>query len=380
MRTQAFRLTTLIATLAGSLVHISTQAQSYDLPINTSTSTLSTGFSASASFAGNFRGNYNQTTNPTGTRVVNFVLFGSPQAAPTNNTRTFTGTGSASTSSNITGRPGGAYTLVINPLSKAFRLQTLRTTLVAPSTTPPTFPASASITTGNFSTVAPRYDYPLGVIGPLSVPFGNVSVQSIKIDQTTPLSGTLAATPIPEQFSFSGNLACTVTSALDLSGSPLAPTPAAQSLPVTGTVTFLSGGQISASLTINLASTVTDNTPQTGPVDSPFDFPAPTTATPPPPPAQMLVNVTVNSSTVNTTGSTTLPVSGARTNAADIAGLGGVLVPDGQRTSDDVIAFLAAFFALNPIADIASLGGAPGPDGQFTADDVVAFLSAFLGS
>ena len=64
---------------------------------------------------------------------------------------------------------------------------------------------------------------------------------------------------------------------------------------------------------------------------------------------------------------------------ADIAGLGGTQTPDGTLTPDDLVAYLAAFFAGNaPVADIASLGGAFGPDGQVTVDDLVAYLAAFF--
>ena len=64
---------------------------------------------------------------------------------------------------------------------------------------------------------------------------------------------------------------------------------------------------------------------------------------------------------------------------ADVAGLGGALGPDGQLTADDIVAFLAQFFAGGlSVADVASLGGTPPADGQLTADDVVVFLTAFF--
>ena len=76
----------------------------------------------------------------------------------------------------------------------------------------------------------------------------------------------------------------------------------------------------------------------------------------------------------------TLPPPGPTPcNAADVAGLGGSIGPDGQLTADDVVVYLAAFFSNNlAVADIAVLGGAPGHDGQLTADDIVYFLSQFF--
>jgi hypothetical protein len=64
---------------------------------------------------------------------------------------------------------------------------------------------------------------------------------------------------------------------------------------------------------------------------------------------------------------------------ADIAGLGGSPGPDGDLTADDVITFIAGFFASQSISDVAGLGGQLGADGQWTVDDVIAFLNAFFG-
>jgi hypothetical protein len=64
---------------------------------------------------------------------------------------------------------------------------------------------------------------------------------------------------------------------------------------------------------------------------------------------------------------------------ADVVGLGGVRGPDGQVTSDDLIAFLNAFFKLDTsLADVAQVGGVPVPDGWLTGDDIVAFVQAFM--
>lgn len=64
---------------------------------------------------------------------------------------------------------------------------------------------------------------------------------------------------------------------------------------------------------------------------------------------------------------------------ADIAGLGGVSGPDGALTADDVVLFLASFFAGNTaVADLAGLGGTATLDGLLTPDDVVSFLASFF--
>ena len=64
---------------------------------------------------------------------------------------------------------------------------------------------------------------------------------------------------------------------------------------------------------------------------------------------------------------------------ADVASLGGQIGADGQLTVDDIVVYLAQFFAGNlVVADIASLGGGAGGDGQITVDDLVLFLARFF--
>ncbi|MGH7132720.1 MAG: GC-type dockerin domain-anchored protein [Phycisphaerales bacterium] len=68
-----------------------------------------------------------------------------------------------------------------------------------------------------------------------------------------------------------------------------------------------------------------------------------------------------------------------RCTVADVAALGGAVGPDGILTADDVVAYLAAFFANDlAAADIVGLGGSPSADGSLTADDLIAFLAAFF--
>ncbi|MGH7131534.1 MAG: PQQ-dependent sugar dehydrogenase [Phycisphaerales bacterium] len=65
--------------------------------------------------------------------------------------------------------------------------------------------------------------------------------------------------------------------------------------------------------------------------------------------------------------------------AADVGSLGGSARPDNQLTADDIVVYLAAFFAGDlTVADIAGLGGTLEGDGQLTPDDLVVFLDAFF--
>ncbi|MGH7132609.1 MAG: GC-type dockerin domain-anchored protein [Phycisphaerales bacterium] len=368
MRTPALALL-MLATLAGSAM-----AQTYTVPVNSVNSSMSTNVQAGANTAGSFRGNYIQATNPTGTRVVNLVIIGQPAAAPTNLTKTFTAPITANTTSPIQTHPTGRYALVINEVTRRYRLQCLNINLLGDTNPRPTVPVNATISYQSFSTVAPRYDYPF--LFPIPTPLGEATVSTLTAEQSGSVSGTLTQTG-PGTYTFSASVPCILRAELDFSGSPIDSGPIAQSLAVSGTVN-IGNASIFSTLTMDLGATQTNNTPVVGTPDQPFAFPAPPTAPANSPPANMLLTLTINSSTVTTSGSTTLPANGPASNLADVAGLGGAPCPDGQRTADDVVAFLAAFFSSDPLADVVSLGGGFGPDGQFTADDVVAFLSAFF--
>lgn len=63
---------------------------------------------------------------------------------------------------------------------------------------------------------------------------------------------------------------------------------------------------------------------------------------------------------------------------ADIAGANQSSTPDGVLTVDDLIVFIAAYFANNPIADVAGVGQSTLPDGQFTADDVITYIGRYF--
>ena len=62
---------------------------------------------------------------------------------------------------------------------------------------------------------------------------------------------------------------------------------------------------------------------------------------------------------------------------ADIASVGGELVPDGLVSGDDFIAFISAISLRSAVADIAGVGGTVGADGLVTRDDFNVFISAY---
>jgi hypothetical protein len=69
-----------------------------------------------------------------------------------------------------------------------------------------------------------------------------------------------------------------------------------------------------------------------------------------------------------------------RCSPSDIAGANQTPAPcgDGQLTADDIIVYLAWYFASDSRADVAGANQATTPDGQFTADDIIVFLGRFF--
>ena len=64
---------------------------------------------------------------------------------------------------------------------------------------------------------------------------------------------------------------------------------------------------------------------------------------------------------------------------ADVGRTGGQPGQDGVLTVDDLVVYLAGFFAGDQaVADLSGVGGAAAPDGVVTVDDLVAFLAHFF--
>jgi len=65
--------------------------------------------------------------------------------------------------------------------------------------------------------------------------------------------------------------------------------------------------------------------------------------------------------------------------AADFGTGGGVFAPDGRLDNNDLVVFIDAFFAQDPMADMGSAGAVPRPDGAFDNNDFIVFVERFFG-
>ncbi len=335
----------LLAAAALATIAPLAAAQAWDFTV-TPASTLSGSFSGSATFAGTFIGNYDQTTNPTGTRTLNFSIFGTRAPAPTNLTRTISGNGNSS--GPITGLPVGSYRLAVNLPGNSIELSGLSTNLIGTGAHP-TFAINTSITYQSFLTAAPNNSYPF--ITAIPLPLGNAEVTAITVLQDSPASSTLTSTG-PNQYSFSFSVPATVSTDIIFQGSP-SQNVQTQTITVSGTINTLA-----ATASLNVA--VSDNQSSTTPVplepNLPFDLP-PLSGTGDP--AHLLMSLTINSQQTALSGNATLPAAGTPVCRADWDGVNGV---DG----DDVIAFFTDWDVSQ-----ADYNGDGGTDG----DDVIAFFA-----
>lgn len=335
---------TLIGTLFTSVVGPIAFGQAWNYGVAGS-ATCSGNFTASADFSGTLIGNYDQTTNPTGTRTLNYSIFGTRPAAPTNISKTMSGTGGSSGSFNSA--PTGSYRLEADASANTIRLSLLSTNLIGTSPRP-TFPVNATVTYQSFLTAAPNNSYPFLV--PLSVPLGNAEIVSIVVAQNAAASGAMTSTGT-NTYNFSVTFPATITADIIIQGSQ-SQSIQTQDVTATGTINTATGA---ASLTMNITNVVDNQTPTPLPPNSPFDL-APATGTGEP--AHLLLSLTINRQQSNTTGNSTLPGTPSPVCFADINNDGGV-------DSDDVIAFFSAWDASS--MDYTGDGGTDG-------DDIIAFF------
>ncbi len=334
----------LAAALAASVASGSF-AQTWNYTVTNSAS-LTGNFTGSATFAGTFIGNYDQTTNPGGTRTLNFSIFGTRPAAPTNLTRTISGNGSSS--GTIAGAPVGSYRLAANVADGLIQLSSVSTNLIGAGSHP-TFPINTSVTYQSFLTAAPNNSYPF--LLPISLPLGSAEVTAINVAQTAAASGVL--TPAgANQYTFSVTFPATLTTDIIFQGSP-SQNVQTQDVTATGSINTVTGA---ATLTVNVSDVQSNTTPTPLDPNLPFDLP-PATGTGEA--AHLLMSLTINSQQTNLTGTAVLPGAGVIVCPADWNQDGGV---DG----DDVIAFFTDWD--RNAADYNHDGGTDG-------DDVIAFFA-----
>lgn len=372
------------ARLAGAAVAIAlasgvAHAQQYRATIGTTaTATSTTG--VTLNFTSTIKGTYVPVTNTAGTRTIlgNFNIFfpGSPPAAPRNDNCPLNGSGTGSGTS--TTSPRGTYTLRYNSFSRTVELFGLNTDLTGPSPDP-SLALTALLTYSSFRVVVTptsTYNYPfLG--SALSLPLGSATIT----DQSLVQSGPASATGTPRA---GGGVDFTMSVPVRLVGQSnfqgqLIPIDAPAEVQLAG---WLVPAGATATSQLSAASlTITQALP---PVPGDPLNPTPFLLPPPPlttgPDAAVLAVFNVTGGSVNLGGSATLPGSAQRTNIADVGGSGQSRGPDGERTADDIIVFIAAFTAADPLADIAGAGPTEVPDGQHTADDIIVFINSFLSS
>jgi hypothetical protein len=302
--------------------------QAYDFtitPAGPTPSSMNATFSGNATFNGTFTGNYDQVTNPAGTRVLNYSIVGTRPAAPTNLVKTLSGTGGAN--GNSTGVPVGTYSLEVHDASISIR--GLATDLVGSAAQTPA-PVNTTISYQSFLTAAPNNSYPFLV--PIPVPLGEASVSRVEIAQLEDAIGSITSGS-NGTFNFTIQVPVEVTAAVNFQGNDVTQV-SEQTITVTGSITP-GPTSATATLSLNLTQSSTDNTPHPQPT-VPFALP-PLSGTGDP--ANLLLTLTITAQTTSINGSASLPANGVPSalpcGTADFDG-------DGDSATD---ADIEAFFA-----------------------------------
>lgn len=355
------------------LLALPAQADQYTLAL-TSASTFTGNANLTVNFAGSFKGNYDQTTNLTGTRTIN-GLFGGSTGAPNNqaiavNNSSATGSGTPATS------PRGSVVVRYNSFSNTVELLGLAVDAIGPSPDP-TIALSATLALPNFRTFAPNYTYPLFNL-PFTIPLGNAVLTDLTFAQDAQ-AVTIGTPRAGGGVDFTISVPVRVLGSVTFQGTPNA-IDLPQVLVLTGTL-IPSGTSATGSVSFTLNATQPIAPVPADPANPiPFPLPAPSAATPPPPPANILLTVGITGGSTTLGGTGNLPTAGPRTSIADVSSAGQLRRADGQKTADDIIVFLNAFFAGDALADVSGPGQSTTPDGQFTADDIIVFLNAFFAA
>lgn len=329
-----------------ALVTAASFGQTFDCTVSPS-STLSGSFSGEATFAGTLIGNYDQTTNPTGTRTLNFSIFGTRPPAPTNIAKTLSGTGEASGSANTV--PTGTFRIGVSGSTST--VENLSLDLIGASANPSTA-ITLTVTYQSFLTAAPNNSYPF--IVPITLPLGSAEVDAITIVQTGAASGT-AVPSGPDQVTYAISVPADVTTTIIFQGAPSTSTQN-QLVAIAGTLNLVTGAS-TASISIDEQQTITEEVPL--PPNTPFDLP-PLSGTGEA--AHLLLNMSLTEQSTGVIVNASLNASGVP------AGCPSDWDGDGDVDSDDVIAFFTDFEAGE-----ADLDG----DSDTDSDDIIGFFAGF---
>lgn len=338
-------------------------ADAYSCTVNSTTSSAAYNVSAAAPFTGTMIGD-TSATPPTRTKTgsiqffppgVNCGTFGPTQNDPLNISGSLTAGGSGS---NI--RPSGSFVIAIDPGDGTAQAQNLALNLLGTSTVS----ISASLSNfryPTFCTINPTCSAPFLI--PITLPLGNLTITSLTATQT-PAGGVASGTLTPNAgggYDFAIPMVVTINTTATFSGAPFPIAP--QDVPVVFSGTIVPSGDGS---TATVSNSIELSLMPPSPTD-PLPFPPTPITTPPDSPLcpgiNLILSLTVTTTTVNVTSNADLIAGGTRFRCpCDWNQSGGVSV-------QDVFDFLAAFFGGN--ADFNGMEGT-------TVQDIFDFLACYF--
>jgi hypothetical protein len=321
-------------------------AQTFDYAINQPASSATYNFSVSAPFqttpagssylVGNAAGPDGIPGNaddvPTGTRTIPGITGGNTALNTIVNLNSGNVSASGNNGSTVV-RPSGAFRVAFNTAGGTSTLSGLNVNLLGGAAAG--ISASVTINYPAFRTRQPTCTIFIAGI-PITVPVGEISVTSLIATQATPTSaGTL--TPVagqPGVFTFSIPVELTVEVSATLDGAAVPIDPQSASVTVVGTVDLNApNAAVNATIAINQSETVPGPTPL-----APIPFPEPLCG------GNLLVLITLASTTVNIVSNSTLVAAGTPVAPANPADFN----RDGIVNPDDLSDFITGYFTVPP--------------------------------
>jgi hypothetical protein len=340
-------------------------ANAYNFTVNATTSTLTYSFNSSAPFAGTMIGENDplkaanqQTRTKRFTTFFGCGTFSATDNQTVNVSGTIAATGSSTGSTAL--HPSGTFKLGINPAAGTSVLQDFSVNLVGSGMMDTTANLNG-FTYQSFCAINPSCTAPF--LSPVTLSLGTVSVTSLLASQApgTPESGTLTAAGA-NQWNFSVPCTLTITPTVVFGGSAVPADPQTVASVFAGTITVTgSTASITGSATINY-NPPTNTTPSPQPPTA-MAVPATSALCPG---INLIMTITINSSTVGSNNTANLIATGPRIVCKCDTNSNGVL------EVQDIFDFLNLWFAGDPRGDFNGNG--------LTVQDIFDFLSCWFAS
>jgi hypothetical protein len=330
--------------------------RTYEFTLNPAASTTAATIDVAAKTDGTLVGNYDPTANPAGTRTKPglFGSFGEAENVPV----------PVSIDPNIAGpinsSAAGTFLLTIDPAAQTATLADLSANLL--NAGPVALPVDAAVGLANFRTRNPTSTY---IAANVNLPLGNATVKSLRATQTPdPAIGTLTPTANANEYTLDLTAMVTLEAEVEFQGNNISAPSNPIAFPIAGTIKLTGDtATFTATTTLNLDQMDAPDQPI-----PPFEFSLPTIL-PPGGTANVILDLMLNETTTQVTGTSTLNATGVSVpepTAGLLLAAAGLLLPWRKtKPRQQLAGALMTRFHLTPKPDSSTSTCSPPPGGPW---------------